>query len=66
MAKKTLNRTEVGQKLRAIGINRSYAWQIAQGHRSPSRSLAKEIEEKAGIPMATWPLPRAVKEAEAA
>lgn len=40
---------EIAPRLRAIGVNRSYAWQIANGKRAPSQKLAVRIFRETGL-----------------
>lgn len=40
---------DIAATLRDIGVNRSYAWQIANGKRAPSPKLAVRIFREAGL-----------------
>lgn len=40
---------DIALKLREIGVNRSYAWQIANGKRPPSQRLALRIFRETGL-----------------
>jgi len=44
--------------LQRIGISKPYAHQLASGRGTPSLKKAVEIEEKLGIPVSAWPMPR--------
>lgn len=40
---------DIALRLREIGVNRSYAWQIANGKRPPSQRLAVRIFRETGL-----------------
>lgn len=55
------DRAALTRKLRDANVPRSYAWQLANGKRSPSLALAKRLEADTGIPATSWPMPEAVQ-----
>ena len=40
---------DIALRLREIGVNRSYAWQIANDKRAPSQKLAVRIFRETGL-----------------
>lgn len=40
---------DIACRLRELGVNRSYAWQIANGKREPSQRLAVRIFRATGL-----------------
>ncbi len=39
---------------RGLGINRTYAWELVKGVKTPSLELAVRIERQFGVPVAAW------------
>lgn len=46
----------VAQQLQEIGVRSGYAYDLANGKRTPSLRMAREIEAQIGIPLSAWPL----------
>lgn len=44
--------------LQGIGVSKPYAHQLASGRRAPSLKLALKIQDRLGVPVTVWPLPR--------
>jgi len=57
--------TNIAQRLQEIGVANGHAYDLANGRRSPSLKLAREIETKLGIPMSAWPMPEKPRRGDA-
>lgn len=49
--------TSLAKQLQDLGVANGHAYDLANGRRRPSLTLARKIEDELGIPMSAWPMP---------